>query len=252
MTINLQTGAASGSGGIQNIQDFVGNSTTTLVAPNATNTWTLSGLNSGTLASGASNFTFSGVPSLTGGTGKVTFTFTTGQGVSGTVKGGAGGTNILNLSAYTTAVGVTLSGTSGASGYSGTTSGTPNPTGGFADITQINEPALANTLTLANGVVTTVTINSSLPTNLFNLTVNDGGTSNLAFTNIGTVNGGTGVTNTLISGEATSNVWTISSVNGGNYNDGQSLVFTQFGNLTGGGNTDNFVLAGGTDRKSVV
>ena len=71
---------------------------------------------------------------------------------------------------------------------------------------------MSNTLTLANGIATAVTIDSSVPTNLFMLTVNDGGPTNLIFNNISTVNGGTGVTNTLISGEGTTSIWDITSL----------------------------------------
>ncbi|MGH8399362.1 MAG: hypothetical protein ACRETA_14160, partial [Gammaproteobacteria bacterium] len=153
-----------------------------------------------------------------------------------------GGTNILNFTAYSTTVGVTLTG-SNAFGYSGTTSGSPNPTGGFAEITQIDTTANSNTLTLANGIASTVTINSSLPVNLFNLTVNVSGAPDLVFTGISIVNGGTGVTNTLISGESTNNIWTLTSLNGGTYYDGQLLTFSNFGNLIGGSGSDVF---GGT------
>ena len=161
-----------------------------------------------------------------------------------------GGSNVLDFSAYSTSVGITLTG-SGTFGYSGTTSGVPNPTGGFAEITQIDEPSFTNTLTLANGIPATVTINSSVAIDLFNLTVAISGAPNLVFTNISTVNGGSGATNTLISGEGTNNIWTLISANGGSYNDGQLLIFTNFADLVGGIGNDSFVLAAGGSATNI-
>ena len=243
-TFTLASGVLSFNGSITG-----GGGMDTLAATDGSNAWQISGANAGTLNT---TTTFSGISNLVGGTGNDSFVFSNAATLAGTVSGGAGGSNVLDFSAYSTAVGITLSGPSGPFGYSGTTSGSPNPTGGFADITQIDAPtSLPNTLTLANGTATTVTITGSVPTNLFNLTVNDGGTSNLTFTNIGTVNGGTGVTNTLISGEATNNLWTISATNGGTYNDGQGLIFSNFADLMGGTGNDSFTLAGGTLSGSI-
>ncbi|MGA9852407.1 MAG: hypothetical protein WBR15_05690, partial [Gammaproteobacteria bacterium] len=50
------------------------------------------------------------------------------------------------------------------------------------------------------------------------------------------------VSNILISGEATNNLWTISSLNGGTYNDGQLLTFSNFGTLIGGSGNDVFAF----------
>src|SRR5574337_1416614 len=192
--------------------------------------------------------TFSNIENLTGGTGNDDFLFSNGATVSGTVDGGAGGTNTLDFTAYSTAVAVTLSGTN-AFGYSGTTAGVPNPIGGaFSEITAIDLPALANTLNL-NNVSSLVLINSSAATNLFNLTVEQGGVPNLTFGNVSVVNGGmgVGVANTLQSNEASANTWTITSANGGTYTETQTLTFSNFADLNGGlGASNNFVLAGGS------
>jgi parallel beta-helix repeat protein len=108
VAVNLQTGAASdvnlqgGStpqpGGISNIQNFVGSQTapSSLIGPDATNTWTINGSNSGNLGA----YTFSGFPYLTGGAAGDTFAFQQGGSVSGTVDG-AGGINALDYSHYT-------------------------------------------------------------------------------------------------------------------------------------------------------
>ncbi|MGB9428303.1 MAG: hypothetical protein WCC11_00245, partial [Gammaproteobacteria bacterium] len=246
VSVNLGTDTATGTGGISGITSLTGTTSgsnlTTLIGTNANNVWTITGTNAGNLNG---SFTFVNVENLTGGSGNDSFVFDNGALVTGIVDGGPGGNNILDFSAYSTAVGITLTGST-VFGYSGSTSGVPNPTGGFAEITQIDEPALSNTLTLANGTPATVTIDSSVPANLFNLTVSVVGAPNLLFTNINTVNGGSGVTNTLISGEGTNNLWTLTSANGGTYNDGQSLIFSNFADLVGGSGNDSFVLAGGS------
>src|SRR5207237_1047365 len=58
-----------------------------LVALNATNTWTLTGMNAGTLNGQA----FAGMENLTGGTGNDNFIFiNSGSGVTGTITGNGG------------------------------------------------------------------------------------------------------------------------------------------------------------------
>ena len=73
-----------------------GGGSDTLVGPNATSTWNITGSNAGNLG----NLTFTAVQNLTGGTGDDTFRFGNGAGVSGIVNGG-GGTDKLDYSAYT-------------------------------------------------------------------------------------------------------------------------------------------------------
>src|SRR5207244_4306491 len=102
-----------------------------------------------------STITFSNFGQLTGGTGNDTFTFTDGKSVS-VINGGTGGTNILDLSNYTTALTINLSGYD-FTGYSGTSTGTPNPMSSFAGITQLNGGSGSMSLATTN-VNTTVTL----------------------------------------------------------------------------------------------
>ncbi len=141
-----------------------GGGTNTLTGDNVTNAWTITGANTGTVTGVGG--TFSNIQNLVGGTGNDTFTFSDGATLSGTVNGGAGGTNILDLSAYSTGVDVTLTGSTG-NGYGGTTAGTPNPTGGFSNITQINDGSGTNSLTGEN------TANTWDITGAFSGTLND-------------------------------------------------------------------------------
>jgi hypothetical protein len=72
-----------------------GGGTNTLVGPNANETWTIAGLNAGSVG----GVSCSNVQNLIGGTGNDTFGFNTGAWVSGAITGG-GGTNTLAYSAY--------------------------------------------------------------------------------------------------------------------------------------------------------
>jgi hypothetical protein len=107
---------------------FTGNSSNdTLVGPNATNTWTISGANSGRVG----NITFTRVENLVGGAGVDTFKFSpSGSVVS--INGGAGG-DWLDYSAVTTGVTVNLatgSATAVGGGAAGALSNIQNVTGG--------------------------------------------------------------------------------------------------------------------------
>ncbi len=116
-TVNLTNGTISGVNGnsvtvlggtFTNVTDFVGNGTDdTLEKDSGTNTFTISGANSGDVNGGA--FTFAGFPNLTGGSGNDTFAFTGTGSVGGDIEG-EGGTNTLDFSGYGSKVQVTLTG----------------------------------------------------------------------------------------------------------------------------------------------
>jgi hypothetical protein len=82
---------------------------TTLVGADAPNNWTITGQDSGTLIGTAiaGLVSFSGVANLTGGSDTDLFRFDDGQSISGSLDGG-GGTNTLDLGAYTSNVIVDL------------------------------------------------------------------------------------------------------------------------------------------------
>jgi hypothetical protein len=96
--LNLQGGSTPQPGGFSNIQRFVGGpgTTNTLIGANATNTWTITGLNNGTV----NGYSFTGFQDLTGGTMADTFVFQRAGSIAGTVDGD-GGTNALDYSQYT-------------------------------------------------------------------------------------------------------------------------------------------------------
>jgi hypothetical protein len=115
VTVNLQTGLASyvnfqgGSapqpGGITGFQKFVGSPgpANTLIGPDTSNTWTITGLNNGSVNA----VSFTGFQDLTGGAAADTFVFQPGGSIAGNVDGGGGG-NALDYSHYTGSVTVDL------------------------------------------------------------------------------------------------------------------------------------------------
>jgi hypothetical protein len=106
--------------------------TNTLIGPNATATWRITGVNAGTLSSWAfaTPLYFSNFQTLTGGNGVDSFILADGQGVTGVINGGGGG-DWLDESAYTAAVTVNLpagqaTGTGGIKNIQNVIGGTAN------------------------------------------------------------------------------------------------------------------------------
>jgi hypothetical protein len=117
---------------------LTGFGTTTLVGPNAPNTWNIAGTNAGTLTGTllGSPVTFSSVQNLTGGTDTDTFIMADGQGITGNLDGG-GGTNTLDESAYSTSVVVNLQ-TGAATGVGGAIAHIQNVKGGTGGVGAFN------------------------------------------------------------------------------------------------------------------
>ena len=136
VTVNLASLMATATGGFANIDKLVGSTSNSdkLVGPNLTNTWSITGANSGTVGS----FSFSGVENLTGGSGADTFHFSNGKSVSGKIDGG-GGTNWLDYSSYTTSVSVDLSANAATGVFGGAF-------GGIAHIENVRGGTGADTL----------------------------------------------------------------------------------------------------------
>src|SRR5271166_914662 len=126
ITVNLQTHTATATGGFANINSLVGSTSgsSTLVGPDTTNTWLITGTNSGKLSS----LSFSSIVNLTGGTGMDAFVFGAGKNVTGKIDGGGGG-DWLDYTAYTTPVTVNLS-TNTATGVGGGIANIQNVRGG--------------------------------------------------------------------------------------------------------------------------
>ncbi len=105
ITVNLASGAATGTGGVLSIERFIGGSASdTLIGPNALNQWHVTGNNAGDVS--GTTF-FNSFENLTGNANSDWYVPSAGMGISGTFDGG-GGTNTLEYIAYATAVTVNL------------------------------------------------------------------------------------------------------------------------------------------------
>ena len=227
-----------------------GAGTNTIAGPNVANAWAITADNAGTLtptgASGAT--TFSNLQNLTGGTGSDSFVFTAAKVVSGTINGGAGGTNTLNYNAYTTAVTINLQ-TSAATGiFGGAASGFSNigtMIGGTNANNAVTAPNAVNTWTFTLGSFDDFSLVSGATTYAFqNFPYVVGGSTDDTFvfgngSGInGTLDGGVGGTNTLDYSSHT-NAFSISFANNSASNifSGAANGFSNINNYIGPGNT---------------
>jgi hypothetical protein len=127
----------------------------TLLGSKASNTWNITGSNTGLLSSTmiAGPVSFAGVQNLSGGGGNDDFVFSDGAGLTGNLDGGSGGGGTLDFSAYSSSVIVDLqSGT--ATGVGGSIANIQNVlggNGGGASIYNILVGNGGNTLTGGNG-----------------------------------------------------------------------------------------------------
>ncbi len=167
VTVNLQQAKAPAVGSFTSIENFTGGTATdTLIGQNVASTWTVSGVNSGTVGT----LSFSAFENLTGGSAGDTFKIAAGGKLSGTVDGG-GGSNKLDYTSFGSPVTVNLA--------------TPKETaiGGFKNI--------QNVLGSASKLDTLVGANT---TNTWSITGSNAGTLNsLGFSGFENLTGGTGL-----------------------------------------------------------
>lgn len=222
IVVNLQTSSATAiGGGFSKINSLIGSiGSDTLTGANSTNTWSVTGANSGTV-NGA--FSFSGIENLTGGTANDTFAFASGGSISGLVRGG-GGTDTLDYSALSTSVFVDLS------------NGVAANTGGVSAIQNVIGSTGSDTITAADGGSVITTTGSGSNTLI-------GGPGDDRFilsptTGAGTTVDGRGGNNTLV-GPNVANTWNITSGNAGTLN---GSAFHNIQNLTGGTSADSFAF----------
>jgi hypothetical protein len=213
----------------------------TVKAPNATNTWTISALNAGTV-DGAS---FVNVQNLTGGSGVDTFTFGSAGALSGLITGGGGsdrivGANIVNTWQITGANAGNLNGTQFA-GIKNLTGGTAIDTfvfgsgGGVGGL--IEGGSTAGDWLDYSAYATSISVNLATGT-----ASHTGG-----ITNIQNVRGGNGTNN--LTGDAQGNILVggrgAATITGGS---GRSLLIGGNGKDTiRGGSSDDILIGGYTD-----
>ncbi|MBD2744473.1 filamentous hemagglutinin N-terminal domain-containing protein [Coleofasciculus sp. FACHB-1120] len=250
VTVTLGTNnqiTATGVGGtLTSIENLVGGSSNnTLIGAIALNTWNITGLNAGDV----NGFNFSGFENLTGGIETDIFTLGA-NGVVAKIDGNTGN-NIL--------VGAN---TNNTWNITGNNSGNVNGANSFTNIQNLTGGSIDDSFKFTNngyisgnidGVNTTDTLDYSDYTNPVTVTL---GTNN-QITAIGVggilisienLVGGTG--NSTLIGANTANTWNITDNNSGDVNGG--VAFSGFQNLTGGGDTDNFVFSDGKNISGII
>ncbi|HEX5046116.1 MAG TPA: hypothetical protein VFX89_03265 [Gammaproteobacteria bacterium] len=245
--VTLTSVAASGFAGTADAAGFTGiddvragaSTADSLTGLNAASTWTIGAAK--TYATGGSTLAFAGFENLTGGSAVDTFNLNTA--VGGTLNGGAGndvftfadgvtaavvdggaGTDVLDLSAYTSARNVTLTAAGATDGFNGTEA---SVTGGFRNIDDVRGSATAADVIsgLANAQATWL-----LAGNTGNQYSSGGRT--LAFSSFSTVNGGSGVDSFGLGGAGQTGDLTVSGGGGADAANVASSLSVGAGNLT--------------------
>ena len=221
LSFNLQTGAATKTGGTSNIAHIIGGSAIdTLTAANGANLWTIGGGGSGTINN---SFSFNGLENLVGGSLSDVFTIGNTSLVTGNLNGGGGVDSIAYQSNENLLVNLA---SSTASKISGT-------------ISSIEQIAL--------GTGTDTVVGRNVTSN-WNVTgPNAITTSGVAFQNVETLVGGSGL-DTLI-GTAQNNQWNLDGSNAGRL---EGLAWSGVENLTGGTGDDAFSIAASASVSGII
>ncbi|NOZ19571.1 MAG: calcium-binding protein [Planctomycetes bacterium] len=252
-------GTATGvTGGFSNVENLTGGTNDDAFTFNAGGS--LTGLIDGGADVTGDSVNYSALASpitVTVGTDVVNVETLTGPGAAGDTLVGD---NIVNTWSITGADAGTLNGTISFSGFGsltgganndgftlsggGTLTGAINGGGGADTLTGDN---VANTWTITGADAGTVTGVAGGFTNIANLT---GGTNTDAFTLsggtlTGAIDGGGGGGANTLTGDNVANTWTVTGADQGTVT-GVTGGFSNIGNLTGSGSTDDFTLSGGT------
>jgi hypothetical protein len=219
-----------------------GGGTDTLIGPNSSTIWYLSGANQGNSLMinnvfGLTVVTFTSMENLTGGSGADSYQFSPGASLSGTLNGGAG-YNSLDYSPYIT------SGTAGVTVNLAT--GTATATGGVSHITQV-------TGTIANDTLIGDANNNYFYSDGGNDSMMGGGGNDTfylygeAATATTVIDGGTGTDS--VQGNNLINTWNLTGLGAGSLN---SITFSNVENLIGGSNNDVFVFNAGASVAGTI
>ena len=237
------------------IEELTGSAGSTLTAANGVaNTWAVTGVNEGTVTGLTSFFDFSNLVagdtgdsltfqaagevdgSVTGGAGAESFVFADTATITGTLDG-AGGSDTLDLSGYTTGRVLTLTGLGGTDGFDGTDG---SVSGGFSNIDVISGSATGRQTDKLTGVNENAT-----------WTVNAGGTTyvsttTLTFSNIEDLTGGSGQDAFTVGGAHTGDL------TGGTGADSFAINAVLTGSVDGEGGSDTLSYAGAAGPATVV
>lgn len=274
IAVQLEDETATGTLGVSNIQNVIGNggvnsisgkpgqtqtftlssatatgqvdgngaTSTTFVGPNANNSWYFDSADSGYIQlNGSTTIILTDIQSVTGGTGNDTFTIRGGS-LSGSLNGSTGTNAIIYDVTTQTDINFTLdTATSITGGFSNITSvqGSSNTSN------KITGPAEDQTWTISgedSGSVYGITF-----TNFPNLE-GSSGSDTFVFTGsgylTGSVDGTAAGTNSLTAADNT-NVWSVTADNGGSLVSGSNTItFANIQNATGGSGSDTFNFTG--------
>ena len=221
--------------GYSNIETFIGNNAgSTLTGANNSNTWTISGINDGTVGT----VTFFNFNNLQGNSSSDSFVFNDGSSITGSVDGGPG-LDTVNFSAETGSVSVQL----GAAGFSNVETFIGNNT---------SSTLTGDNLT-SSWIITGQNDGSVGTTNFSDFNNLAGNADTDTFTlNGGTVTGsigGGGGTDTLVAASG-NNSWLITGTDDGNVTGVGS--FFSIENLQGNTGADTFVFNNGGAISGIV
>ncbi len=249
-TVNLVNRTASSSGLAEQLESFIGaGSSATLISPNLANTWTVSGIDSGSLANTSGTTTFSGFGRLTGGTSTDAFNFSEAGAITGQLAGGTGA-DTLSFAGRTTAVRVQGSGSSSSSGSVRLQSNpAQNVVASYTQITTHVGSSAANDEFVGANAVSSWTIHATGGTigtgsfSSYEQLISGAADDTFTVLALGSVSGisGGGGLDTLVAAN-TDNTWTVTGSGSGTLN---SLAYSQMENLTGGTGDDLYLMQPG-------
>ena len=276
---NAATSTMTGiGGGFKYVQQIIGGTGgSTLIGYNTKNKFDIAGKNAGSVNS----LQFVSFNYLVGGAADNTFKFESHGSITGSITGG-GGTNTLDLSAYTTAVSVNLQtarstaiggtfsliqkfiggthagntfvGTDASSVFNVTSANTGNVAGlsfkGFDNLVGgsgddsfvFSKGAKLSGLVDGRGGTNTLSLSTFTTPVSINLSNSRATGLGRGFKSIQSFVGGSSATNKIL-GPNTSSVFDVTGANSGNVN---GLGFMGFGNLVGGAGDDSFVFSDGS------
>ncbi len=217
------------------IETFVGNNVdSTLIATNTANTWSITGVNDGTV--GVTNFV--DFTNLQGNNGSDDFVLSSGGSISGSISGGAGSDSIQG---YATGAAWTISGVD---------VGNLTGVGAFNGIETLLGNNGVDSFTFSNGSSFSGIINGGAGSDSVDFSAELGAVSvdlsTSAFLNIESFTGND--SNSSLTGDITSNSWTITGPNSGTIN---GITFAGFTDLLGNSQTDQFFVTGGSISGSI-
>ena len=229
---NLESGIVSvalDSAKYANVESFIGNNnSSTIAGDNVANTWTVTGVNNGTVGS----ISFSGFNNLVGNNSTDNFILSSGS-ITGSVNGGNG---VDSIAADNT-----------SNSWVITSADAGNVTGisAFANIENLVGNAGVDNFTFADGSSISGSVDGSTGIDLvnqaaqsgfINITLGSAGYSNIeSFIGNGA--------NSTLTGENIVNTWILNGLDSGTVGP---ITFTNISNLRGGSNDDSFVVSGGS------